>query len=168
MSDPQTDVDQRYSYEGFEGTPWSAARDRLTGAELYWLTTLRADGRPHQTPLIGLWVDDRFRFTTGPGEQKERNLRSNADVLVTTGVDTWAAGMDVIVEGAAQRITDRDELQATADAYEGKYGAVWHFDVGDGAFATSNGEAWVFEITPAVVHAYAKGEPGGQTRYRFT
>ncbi len=91
-------------------------------------------------------------------------------MLVTTGVDTWAAGMDVIVEGAGQRITDQTELQATADAYEGKYGAVWHFDVGDGAFATNNGsgEAWVFEVTPTTAHAYAKGEPGGQTRYRFT
>jgi hypothetical protein len=167
MSDPTTEVDPRYSSEGFGGTSWSDARARLVAAELFWLTTVGDGGRPHQTPLIGLWVGDRFRFTTGPGEQKARNLRTSPHVLVTTGVDTWAAGMDVIVAGTAQRITDRGELQATADAYEAKYGADWHFDVGDGVFTHDAGEAWVFEVTPQTAHAYAKGEPGGQTRYRF-
>lgn len=168
MEQPTTEVDQRYSSDGFTGTPWSAARQRLAGAELYWLTTLRADGWPHQTPLIGLWTDDGFRFTTGPVEQKARNLLASPHVLVTTGVDTWAAGMDVIVTGDAERITDQRLLQATADAYETKYGAVWHFDVGDGVFTHDAGEAWVFQVVPTTVHAYAKGDPGGQTRFRFS
>ncbi|QFG25164.1 pyridoxamine 5'-phosphate oxidase family protein [Actinomadura sp. WMMB 499] len=33
---------------------WPEARRLLEDAELYWLATVRADGRPHVTPLIGV------------------------------------------------------------------------------------------------------------------
>ena len=49
-------------------------RKALAAAEFYWLTTVRADGRPHITPLVGAWVDDSFVFCTGSDEQKARNL----------------------------------------------------------------------------------------------
>ena len=35
-----------------------------------WLTTVRADGRPHVTPLVAVWLDDAIHFSTGPEEQK--------------------------------------------------------------------------------------------------
>jgi hypothetical protein len=72
----------------------------------------------------------------------------------------------VIVEGAARRVSDRDELQPLADAYEAKYGTVWHFDVGDGVFGHGDHEAAVFRIEATKVLAFAK-EPHAQTRYRF-
>ena len=43
---------------------------------------------------------------------------------------------------------------------------MWHFDVGDGVFLSSGGDAAVFRIEPAKVLAFAK-EPHGQTTYRF-
>ena len=46
----------------------------LEQAELYWLTTVRADGRPHVTPLIGIAEDAAVYFCTGLREQKARNL----------------------------------------------------------------------------------------------
>ena len=52
----------------------SRSATRSTSAELYWLTTVRKDGRPHITPLVGAWVDDAFVFCTGPEEQKAQNL----------------------------------------------------------------------------------------------
>ena len=60
--------------------------------------------------------------------------RFRPQVALTTGNNTWAQGLDVVVEGAATGVTDRDALQAIADAYEAKYGSDWHFDVGDGVF----------------------------------
>jgi len=33
---------------------WPEAREHLEMAELYWLTTVRGDGRPHVTPLIAV------------------------------------------------------------------------------------------------------------------
>ena len=46
----------------------------LENAELYWLTTVRNDGRPHVTPLIGVMQDGAVHSCTGLGEQKARNL----------------------------------------------------------------------------------------------
>ena len=93
---------------------------RARGAELYWLTTVRADGRPHVTPLIGVHHDGAVHFCTGSGEQKARNLEHSAKVALTTGTNTWAAGLDVVVEGEAVRVADNARLQELADAYRGE------------------------------------------------
>jgi hypothetical protein len=49
-------------------TEWSQARDELADAEVYWLSTVRPDGRPHVTPLLGIWLEDALYFCTGPDE----------------------------------------------------------------------------------------------------
>lgn len=64
-------------------------------------------------------------------------------------------------------MTDHDALQRIADAFEAKYGSVWHFDVGDAGFGTGEDAAPVFRIEPVKVLAFAK-EPHAQTKYRFT
>ena len=128
---------------------------------------MRADGRPHVTPLIGVTDDGVVHFCTGLREQKARNLEHSPQVALTTGTNTWAKGLDVVVEGTAERVVDRDTLQRLADAYEAKYGSVWHFDVGDGVFGSGEDAAAVFRIEPSKVLAFAK-EPHAQTSYRFT
>ena len=80
-------LDTRFS-EATEPVSWQQVRDALTAAELYWLTTVRRDGRPHITPLVGAWIDDAFVFCTGPEEQKAQNLNHSTSVAVTTGVNT--------------------------------------------------------------------------------
>jgi general stress protein 26 len=165
-SDPTGEIDRRFSDPDADPTPWSAALHVLEHAELYWLTTVRADGRPHVTPLIGVVEGAAVHFCTGLQEQKARNLEGNGQVALTTGNNRWAQGLDVVIEGAAVRITDREALQRLADAYETKYGSEWHFDVGDGVFATSEVEAAVFRIEPTKVLAFAK-EPHAQTTYRL-
>jgi pyridoxine/pyridoxamine 5'-phosphate oxidase len=165
-SHPNPEIDSRFSDPAAGPTPWSDAAEVLARAELYWLTTVRADGRPHVTPLIGVAQDGAVHFCTGLREQKARNLEHSRQVALTTGNNTWAQGLDVVVEGTAARVTDRDALQVLADAYEAKYGSVWHFDVGDGVFGTGEDAAAVFRIDPAKVLAFAK-EPHGQTTYRF-
>jgi len=159
-------IDKRFSDPEASATPWEHAASVLEQAELYWLTTVRADGRPHVTPLIGLAKDSTAYFCTGLGEQKAHNLEHNARVALSTGNNTWAEGLDVVVEGTAVRITDNDALQRLADAYEAKYGSVWHFDVGDGVFGTGDHAAAVFRIEPDKVIAFAKA-PHAQTTYRF-
>ena len=164
--DPTAEIDTRFSAPEAGPTPWSEAADVLDRAELYWLTTVRADGRPHVTPLIGVREDGAMHFCTGLAEQKARNLEHSSQVAITTGNNTWAKGLDVVVEGTAVRVADRDALQRLADAYEAKYGSVWHYDVGDDAFISDVGEAAVFRVDAAKVMAFAK-EPHGQTTYRF-
>ena len=166
-SHPTAEIDRRFSDPESGATSWPDAAGVLERAELYWLTTVRADGRPHVTPLIGVWHDEALHFCTGLREQKARNLERNQHVAMTTGNNTWAQGIDVVVEGVAKRVTDHDALQALADAYEAKYGSVWHFDVGDGVFGSGEHAAAVFRIEASKVMAFAK-DPHAQTTYRFS
>ncbi|MGV9797516.1 pyridoxamine 5'-phosphate oxidase family protein [Mycobacterium sp. NPDC003449] len=157
-------LDQRFS-EATRPTEWPAVDDALTEAELYWLTTVRGDGRPHVTPLVGIWVDGGFVFCTGVGEQKARNLEHGTAVAVTTGSNTWNRGLDVVVEGLAERVSGRATLTALADAYRTKYGEDWDFDCDDEVFDPEGEAAPVFRVTPTKVLAFAKA-PHGQTRFR--
>jgi general stress protein 26 len=166
-SNPTAEIDSRFSDPEADPTPWSEAVHVLERAELYWLTTVRTDGRPHVTPLIGVAEDAAVHFCTGLREQKARNLEHNSQVALTTGDNRWARGIDVVVEGVAVRVTDRQALQRLADAYETKYGSEWHFEVGDGVFGTGEDAAAVFRIEPSKVLAFAK-EPHAQTTYRLT
>ncbi len=164
---PTAEIDKRFSDPESDPTPWRDAIRVLEDAELYWLTTVRADGRPHVTPLIGVAEGEAVHFCTGIREQKARNLEHSPKVAVTTGNNTWARGLDIVVEGDAVRVTDGNELQRLADAYEAKYGSEWHFDVGDGVFEAGGDPAAVFRVEPAKVLAFAK-DPHAQTTYRVT
>jgi general stress protein 26 len=164
--DPTAELDRRFSDPDAGATPWPEVASALEAAELYWLTTVRADGRPHVTPLIGVWHDDAMHFCTGPSEQKARNLEVNQHVALTTGSNAWAQGLDVVVEGATVRVVEHDALQRLADAYEAKYGSRWHFEVGDGVFGHDDHEAAVFRIAATKIMAFNK-DPHAQTRFRF-
>lgn len=166
-STPRAELDHRFGDAGAEPTPWPEAQRVLGEAELYWLTTVRRDGRPHVTPLIGVWHDGAMHFCTGRGSQKARNLLQQQRMALTTGTNAWAEGLDLVVEGTAVPVTDRPGLQGVADAYEAKYGSRWHFDVGDGDFGSGDNASVVFRVAADKVLAFAK-QPHAQTRYRFS
>lgn len=167
--EPITELDSRYSSAGAVAVPWSETRRALENAELYWISTVRPDGRPHVTPLVGIWHDGAVFFTTGPGERKTMNLEVNPNCTFTTGSNEWAAGFDVVVEGKARRIEDETWLESIADAYRDKYGDAWSFQVDDGAFFHDEGaRSLVFEVRPVTVFGFGKGAPFSQTRYRFS
>jgi general stress protein 26 len=163
---PNGSLDPRFSSPEGESTAWTDVVDVLQSAELYWLTTVRADGRPHVTPLIGVADGAVLHFCTGAREQKAHNLDHDSRVAMTTGNNTWAHGLDVVVEGPATRVIDGQALQRIADAYETKYGSAWHFDVGDGVFESGGDTALVFRVEPVKVLAFAK-DPHAQTTYRL-
>jgi nitroimidazol reductase NimA-like FMN-containing flavoprotein (pyridoxamine 5'-phosphate oxidase superfamily) len=168
-AEPNPEIDRRFSDPAAEPTPWPEATGALERAELYWLSTVRADGRPHVTPLVGVFHDGHVHFCTGLDEQKARNLAHGPHVAVATGNNTWNRGLDVIVEGTAVRVDDDAALRALADAYRAKYGDAWDYGVADGMFThpgAGAGTAAVFRVEPGKVLAFAK-EPHGQTRYRF-
>ena len=159
--------DSRFSEPGAGPTPWPDVVEALERAELYWITTVRGDGRPHVTPLVGVWHDGGLHFCTGPGEQKHRNLDGNPQVALATGRNTWAEGLDVVVEGEAVRVTGLERLQALADAYLAKYGEAWRFEAGEDTFGTGDDAADVFRVEAAKLLAFAK-QPHAQTAYRPT
>jgi general stress protein 26 len=166
VTNPTTELDARYGEEGVAPTPWPEAEQLLASAELYWLTTIRPEGGPHQTPLIGVHHDGAVHFCTGPHEAKARNIAGNDKVVISTGTNTLHAGTDIVVEGTATRVTDDDEVAALARAWEDKYGPEWHFDASGGAFHHEAGEAHVFRVEPTRAYAFAK-DPYSHTRYTF-
>jgi nitroimidazol reductase NimA-like FMN-containing flavoprotein (pyridoxamine 5'-phosphate oxidase superfamily) len=158
-------LDKRFG-DADEPLDGETVRKALATAELYWLTTVRSDGRPHVTPLVGVWVDDNFVFCTGGDEQKARNLENRNTVAVTTGSSSWNKGLDVVVEGHAERVVGIDVLTDLADAYRDKYGDDWDYDADDEVFDPEGGRAYVFRVEPTKVIAFAKA-PHGQTTFKW-
>jgi general stress protein 26 len=168
-------IDPRYGDASATAPPWAVIERLLADAQLYWIITVRSDGRPHAVPLVGVWHHGAFAFCTGSGEQKQRNLDANPHVAVTTGstgARGWNHGKDVVVEGTAVRVTDAEELQRLAAAWFAKYGEDWTFEVRGQQFVevsdsggSTEGGAWVYRVTPAKVIAF--GDAHGQTTYSF-
>jgi nitroimidazol reductase NimA-like FMN-containing flavoprotein (pyridoxamine 5'-phosphate oxidase superfamily) len=167
-------IDPRYGDPSATAPPWDDMQRLLTRAQLYWIITVRTDGRPHAVPLVGVWHDGAFAFCTGPEEQKQRNLDANQHVAVTTGTtgaNGWDSGHEVVVEGVAARVTDPGTLQRLAEAWFAKYGEDWKFEVRGQEFVEvsrsggGTGGAWVYTVAPQKVIAF--GDRHGQTTYRF-
>src|SRR5438094_7977674 len=76
---PAAQLDARFSDPNASATPWERVEHTIEGAELFWISTVRADGRPHVTPLPAVWVDGSLYFCTGPEEQTCVNLAKTAN-----------------------------------------------------------------------------------------
>ena len=170
MTSPTTTLDKRYSDPDAQAIGWDVTRKLLEAAELSWISTVRADGRPHVTPLVAVWVEGALYFTTGSEEQKFANLRSNPNVILTTGCNHWDRGIDVVVEGTAVHVTDEKLLTRVAATFATKWDGRWQFTVRDGRFYNRNAEDWpseVFGVKPTKVFAHKKGELFGATTHKF-
>jgi hypothetical protein len=182
-AEPLTEPDARYSGEDATPTGWPDALRELTGAGVYWLSTVRPDGRPHVTPLIGVWLDGALHFSTGPAERKAMNLERNRHVVLTTGRNTYGEGLDVVVEGDAVRVRDDGRLRRIADAFVDKYGEEWRFEVHDGLFhhgrragqASAPGYTnwqtpWKVSVSPgsAQSESWHRAEPPDWSKFKYS
>ena len=148
-------IDRRYSDPTASAVPWSEAEARLAAAEVAWVVTVRPDGRPHATPMVPVVHDGKVYFQTGSTEVKYANLQANPHVLVLAGDTAWDHGLDVAVEGTATPVSDPDLLRRIAALYRDRWDGRWEI------------QAVLFELTPSTAYGHAKGEPFGQTTYRF-
>jgi nitroimidazol reductase NimA-like FMN-containing flavoprotein (pyridoxamine 5'-phosphate oxidase superfamily) len=164
--DPQPELDPRFSEPDAVPTPWPEVRAVLEQAELFWISTVRRDGRPHVVPLPAVWSDDALHFCTGAEEQKGVNLAADPRCALTTGTNTWKVGLDVVVEGSAEQVTDEGALRALAQLWYSKYDGDWDYEVRDGAFHHQGGAALVFQVAPTKVLAFSKGT-FAQTAFRW-
>ena len=162
--EPVAELQPQFSSDGATATPWPEARELLDKADVFWLATVRPDGRPHVTTLLSVWVVGALYFCTGPTERKAKNLVGNSHCVLTTGCNALD-GLDVVVEGEAVKVSDHARLQRVADRYASKYD--WHYTVRDGAFYGEGGRAEVYEIRPTTAFGFGKGEVSSQTRWRF-
>jgi hypothetical protein len=158
-----------YSHPDAQPTPWSVGREQVIGADTMWVSTVRPDGRPHGTPLIAVWHREALWFSTGSAERKARNLASNPSCVLTTGRSEFG-GLDVVLEGVAEQVSDEGELELVAAAFAAKYGTrTWDFVVRDGAFShrRAGGRALVFRVRPQRGWGFDKGAISSQTTWRF-
>jgi Pyridoxamine 5'-phosphate oxidase len=169
MRTPVTTFDKAFSDPNATAVSWDETRSVLENAELFWISTVRADGRPHVTPVVAAWCEDAVWFSTGAEERKFANLRGNPHVVMTTGCNQWDQGLDVLIEGDAVRVTDDAVLSRVAAAFAPKWDGRWQWIARGGCFrgADGSGEAMVFSVMPVKVFAHAKGDPFGATAHRF-
>jgi general stress protein 26 len=164
---PRTELDPRFSNAGATATPWAEGRRRLEEAAVYWISTVRRDGRPHVTPLYAVWLDDALHFCSGEAEQKSVNLAANPNVVMTTGCNNDDGGLDVVVEGTAERITEQATLERINERYIAKYGEEWRFEISDGVFHGGGGPAPVYRVQAGKALGFAKGAEFSHTRWVF-
>jgi len=165
---PIAELQPQFSSEGAAPISWAKAREQLQKAEVYWLSTVRPDGRPHVTSLAAVWLEEALYFCTGETERKARNLAHNAHCILTTGCNTISDGLDLVVEGEAVRMSAEARLQRVAASYASKYDAPFRFTVRGGVFLNGDGgEALVYKVAPVTVFGFGKGETFSQTRWRF-
>jgi general stress protein 26 len=160
-------MDPRFSDPTAVPMEWDVTRRLLETAELFWLSTVRTDGRPHVTPLVAVWLDGAIHFSTGAAEQKAINLRGNRNVALITGCDTWNKGADLVVEGDAVRVTDHSRLERLAALWATKWDGRWQYEVrDDGLYHDGGGQVLVFSVAPAKILVFTKGT-FSQTRHTF-
>jgi uncharacterized pyridoxamine 5'-phosphate oxidase family protein len=161
------ELDSRFSSPGATALPWTDAERHLQNAGVFWLSTVRPDGRPHVVPLIAVWLDGALYFSTGEDENKAKNLAKNTQVAITTGSNALTEGLDIVVEGEAVVLRDDAKLRRVAGAYVAKYGEGWCLPGSDGVR--------VFEVAPTTAFGFGRGDAKGpppqggfsQTRWRF-
>jgi len=97
------------------------------------------------------------------------NLRTNQNVILTTGCNQWERGFDVVVEDEAVQVRDESVLERLAETWATKWDGRWHYEVHDGSFRHEGGSGpvLVFSVKPTKVLAFAKGTFGQTTRHRF-
>jgi general stress protein 26 len=145
--------------------PWAEVVGVLETSEMFWLSTVRRDGRPHVAPLPAMWLNGRLHFCTGAAEQKAKNIEANANCVLTTGTSSYRSGIDVVVEGTVERVSDNAALARLAAVWEDRID--WVFEVGDGVFLDTRAAghpALVFALAPSKILAFSKA-PYSQTRY---
>lgn len=163
--EPTAELVGEFSDPDAAAVPWPEVVRVLESSEMFWLSTVRRDGRPHVAPLPAMWLNGRLHFCTGAHEQKAKNIEANTHCAITTGTNSYRSGLDVVVEGTVARVSDNGALAHLARLWKDKID--WVFEVGDGIFLDTEAAehpALVFAVTPSKVLAFRKS-PYSQTRY---
>jgi Pyridoxamine 5'-phosphate oxidase len=165
--------------EGLPPVAWSAVTETLDAgsapapdahnARTTWLATVNEDGSAHVTAVGALWLDGTFWFQTGTGTRKGRNVARDPRCSIAVSI----RDADLVVEGDASRVTDRDVVARLAEAWAAQGWPAEPDESGSGITAPFNAPSqgpppWnVYRIEPRSATAVLGVEPGGLTRFIF-
>ncbi|MDY7105297.1 MAG: pyridoxamine 5'-phosphate oxidase family protein [Actinomycetota bacterium] len=152
--------------------PWELGLERLSAPELYWNVTVTGGDAPHVRPVFAVVADGVLCTTTSATARKTQLLLTEPRCTFATSAD----GMDLVYEGIAARVDDRDRLDRVAAAYRDKYG--WPVDVAGAdaglhapfAAPTAGPPPYVvFAIEPVTVYGLGTDEAHAprSTRWEF-
>lgn len=129
---------------------WEHVERRLRNSRSYWISTTRADGRPHAMPVWGVWRDGSLWFGTGQTSQKGRNLAAQPYVVA----HLESADDVTILEGEVEIVRD----PAVADPVLAAYANKFSMDAQEAGFdlASETGGA-LYRLTAMIVHAWLEG-----------
>jgi hypothetical protein len=151
---------------GVGQAPGAGGPDRHT----CWLATINQDGSPHVTGIGALWFDGAFWFETGEQTRKGMNLARDPRCTLSLATQEF----DLVLEGAAERITDPPTVATMADQWSA-HGWPARVDVSGVALtaeysAPSAGPPpWtIYRIAARQATALATVGVGGATRWWFT
>jgi hypothetical protein len=142
-----------------EGTgllPWLWATQRLASSHDYWVATVWPDGRPHVTPVWGVWEMGSVWFSCSGDSRKTRNLAANPRATITTD----SALQPVVVDGVVERESDIDVIADFARWVNAKYSTDYSV-----AFFAGN---CCFRLRPTSAFGLTDGDfTGSPTRWVF-
>jgi Pyridoxamine 5'-phosphate oxidase len=171
MSDLKPSGTKNLDRYGSAALDWARARAALAGPPTpdvtHFLGTCRPDGTPHAAGIGAQWMAGDLYFTSNPAARKARDLAVNPACTISVRLP----GIDLVLDGAAERVTDPETLERVAAGYrEGGWPAQVEGDAFTAPFnAPSAGPPpWhVYRFTFDTVVGVATTEPYGATRWRF-
>jgi hypothetical protein len=86
---------------------WSEADGLLAESRVYWIASVRPDGRPHVVPSDGIWLGNALYFGGSPETVHMRNVRATGHAVAHVGDGLAAA---VMVEGSVIDETPTPDL----------------------------------------------------------
>ena len=144
--------------EGGGLLPWSWAEERLRSSRNYWLASSWPGGRPHVMPVWGVWHEQSFWFSSSRGSRKSRNLAGDPRCVLTTE-DTQNP---VVVEGTAELIVQRPNLEKLLQLENEKYGTDYGIETLDPELNSA------FRVRPVWAFGLSTADfQGSPTRWSF-
>jgi nitroimidazol reductase NimA-like FMN-containing flavoprotein (pyridoxamine 5'-phosphate oxidase superfamily) len=134
--------------------PWSHAESQIEAAQNYWIATVRPGGRPHVTPVWGVWLGGALYFDGNPTTRWGRNLTANPAL----SIHLESAEDVVILEGVVEDLsTDADLAARIVAAWDAKYGRLHPEPAGRG----------MFRVFPRTARGWSKSSLEDGTRWEF-
>jgi len=132
-----------------------------------FLSTVRPDGRPHSAGVGAVWVNGTLHFTSGPSTLKSRNMAAN----LACSISVRLRGVDVVLEGEAQRVTGAPTLEQLVAVYRaGGWPASAEGDALTAPYSAPSAAPppWhLYRLRLSTAVGVARTEPYGATRWDF-
>ncbi|HEY6762382.1 MAG TPA: pyridoxamine 5'-phosphate oxidase family protein [Baekduia sp.] len=145
------------------------ARDLPNAATAAFLVTVGADGRPHAAGIGPALCDGEIYITSGLAARKSRNLARDPRCALAVRLE----GLDLTLEGRAERVTDDATLTAVAAHYaEGGWPASADLDAKaiaapHSAQSAGPGPWQLYRFTVEKAVGVATAEPSSASRWTF-